>query len=63
MLTESEEAEREAYVNVGDLLAFWQSTARRTLQHEAPANLQTRSGSGPVAYVNTAGFANRQHGG
>ena len=31
-LTESEEAELEAYINVADLLAFWQSRARRTLQ-------------------------------
>jgi hypothetical protein len=31
-LTEGEEAELEAYINVGDLLALWQSKARQTLQ-------------------------------
>jgi hypothetical protein len=31
-LSESEEAELEAYVNVGDLLALWQSKARQALQ-------------------------------
>ena len=31
-LTESEEAELEAYINVGDLLAFWQSKARQALR-------------------------------
>jgi hypothetical protein len=34
-LSESEEAELEAYVNVGDLLAFWQSKARQTLHQRA----------------------------
>ena len=34
-LTEGEEAELEAYINVGDLLAFWQLKARRLLQHGA----------------------------
>ena len=29
-LTEEEEAELEAYVNIGDLLAYWQSKARQT---------------------------------
>jgi hypothetical protein len=31
-LNEGEEAELEAYINVGDLLAFWQSQARQTLK-------------------------------
>jgi hypothetical protein len=31
-LTETEEAELEAYINVGDLLALWQSKARQALQ-------------------------------
>ena len=31
-LTSEEEAELEAYVNIGDLLAYWQSKARQTLQ-------------------------------
>jgi hypothetical protein len=31
-LTEEEAAELEAYVNIGDLLAYWQSKARQTLQ-------------------------------
>jgi hypothetical protein len=31
-LTENEEAELEAYINVGDLLALWQSKARQALQ-------------------------------
>lgn len=30
-LTGEEEAELEAYVNIGDLLAYWQSKARQTL--------------------------------
>lgn len=34
-LTESEEAEMEAYVNVADLLALWQSRARQELQNKA----------------------------
>ena len=31
-LTDEEEAELEAYVNISDLLAYWQSRARQTLQ-------------------------------
>ena len=31
-LTGDERAELEAYVNIGDLLAYWQSKARQTLQ-------------------------------
>jgi hypothetical protein len=31
-LTDVEEAELEAYVNIGDLLAYWQSKARQSLQ-------------------------------
>ena len=34
-LTEEEQAVLEAYVNIGDLLAYWQSKARQTLQHPA----------------------------
>jgi hypothetical protein len=34
-LTEGEEAELDAYINVGDLLAFWQSKARQALQQQA----------------------------
>jgi hypothetical protein len=34
-LTDSEEAGLEAYINVGDLLAFWQSKARQVLHREA----------------------------
>lgn len=34
-LTESEEAELEAYTNIADLLAFWQSRARQALQNLA----------------------------
>jgi hypothetical protein len=30
-LTDDEQAELEAYVNVSDLLAYWQSKARQTL--------------------------------
>ena len=30
-LTEDEEAELEAYVNISDLLAYWQSKARQAL--------------------------------
>jgi hypothetical protein len=32
ILTVAEEAELEAYVNIGDLVAYWQSKARQTLQ-------------------------------
>lgn len=31
-LTEDERAELDAYVNVGDLLAYWQSKARQVLK-------------------------------
>lgn len=31
-LTEDERAELEAYANISDLLAYWQSTARQVLQ-------------------------------
>jgi len=34
-LTDEEEAELEAYVNVGDLLAYWQSKARQALHPPA----------------------------
>ncbi len=34
-LTDDEQAELEAYVNIGDLLAYWQSKARQTLQQPA----------------------------
>jgi len=34
-LAEDEEAELEAYINVGDLLALWQSKARQALQTQA----------------------------
>jgi len=34
-LTEEEEAELEAYVNVSDLLAYWQSKARQSLRQPA----------------------------
>jgi hypothetical protein len=31
-LTDDEQAELEAYINIGDLLAYWQSKARQSLQ-------------------------------
>lgn len=34
-LTGDEEAELEAYVNIGDLLAYWQSKARQHLHQPA----------------------------
>jgi hypothetical protein len=34
-LTEDEEAELEAYINISDLLAYWQSKARQSLQRPA----------------------------
>ena len=34
-LTSEEEAELEAYINIGDLLAYWQSKARQNLQQPA----------------------------
>jgi hypothetical protein len=34
-LTDDEETELEAYVNVNDLLAYWQSKARQILQRPA----------------------------
>jgi len=33
-LTDEEEAELEAYSNIGDLLAYWQSKARQTPQQQ-----------------------------
>ena len=35
VLTEAEEAELEAYINIGALLAYWQSKARQTLARPA----------------------------
>jgi len=35
LLTEAEAAELGAYVNIGDLLAYWQSKARQVLQRQA----------------------------
>jgi hypothetical protein len=37
ILTEDEQAELEAYVNIGDLLAYWQSKARQLLQRSGSA--------------------------
>ncbi|MGA2144952.1 MAG: hypothetical protein ABSH49_08315 [Bryobacteraceae bacterium] len=34
-LTDEEEAELEAYANINDLLAYWQSKARQKLQQPA----------------------------
>ena len=34
-LTDDEEAELEAYINVSDLLAYWQSKARQAAQQHA----------------------------
>ena len=34
-LTEEEEAELEAYINISDLLALWQSKARQSLHRPA----------------------------
>ena len=34
-LTDDEQAELEAYINVGDLLAYWQSKARQAVQPRA----------------------------
>jgi hypothetical protein len=34
-LTGEEEAELEAYININDLLAYWQSKARQTLRQPA----------------------------
>jgi len=34
-LTDEEEAELEAYVDINDLLAYWQSKARQILQRPA----------------------------
>lgn len=34
-LDEEEQAELEAFINVGDLLALWQSKARRVLEQRA----------------------------
>jgi hypothetical protein len=35
MLTDEEQAELEAYINIGDLLAYWQSKARQAVQPHA----------------------------
>jgi len=34
-LTEAEQAELEAFINIGDLLTLWQLKARRALQNRA----------------------------
>jgi hypothetical protein len=34
-LTDEDEAELEAYININDLLAYWQSKARQILQQPA----------------------------
>jgi hypothetical protein len=34
-LTEEEEVELETYINISDLLAYWQSNARQVLQQHA----------------------------
>ena len=34
-LTDEEEAEMEAYTNINDLLAYWQSKARQALRQPA----------------------------
>lgn len=34
-LDDNEEAELEAYINIGDLLAYWQSKARQVVQRHA----------------------------
>jgi len=34
-LTDDEQAELEAYINVSDLLAYWQTKARQSVQHHA----------------------------
>jgi hypothetical protein len=34
-LTDDEEAELEAYINVSELLAYWQSKARQAVQRHA----------------------------
>jgi hypothetical protein len=33
-LTDLEQSELEAYINVGDLLAYWQSKARQAIQSQ-----------------------------
>jgi hypothetical protein len=35
LLTDEEQAELEAYINVGELLAYWQSKARQAVQLHA----------------------------
>jgi len=32
LLTDDEQAELEAYINIGDLLAYWQSKARQSVR-------------------------------
>jgi hypothetical protein len=34
-LTDDEQAELEAYINIGDLLAYWQSKTRQIVQPRA----------------------------
>jgi hypothetical protein len=35
LLTDEEQAELEAYINIGDLLAYWQSKARQAVKSQA----------------------------
>jgi hypothetical protein len=45
-LTDEEEAELEAYININDLLAYWQSKARQMLQdHYPPASFARFDGA------------------
>src|SRR5437867_13377640 len=41
-LTDDEEAELEAHIDISDLLAYWQAKARRALQQPACLRSQTR---------------------
>lgn len=40
-LTDEESAELQAYINIGDLLAYWQSRARQSLQERTGGRRST----------------------
>ena len=61
-LTSEEQAELEAYVNIADLLAYWQSKARQVLQRPAGARSRTWCDAAPVIAASIVAFRKRRSG-
>jgi hypothetical protein len=62
-LTDEEESELEAYANIGELLAYWQSKARQKLQHPAWVGRPRRYGSALAIVVSTVTYRKRRSAG